>query len=72
MKANMDDLVHLRLTGQMVDLLLDIDQDKYATFVTQAGKEKVFYAELIKAIWDIESYEAVLAPPLRQITGVGV
>jgi hypothetical protein len=51
MQADMDDLVHLRLTGQMVDLLLDIDQDKYATFVTQEGKEKVIYVELIKALY---------------------
>jgi hypothetical protein len=49
MQAGMDDLVHLRQTGQMVDLLLDIDKDKYATFVTQEGKEKGIYVELIKA-----------------------
>jgi hypothetical protein len=30
----MDDLVHLRLTGQMVDLLLKVDQEKYAPYVT--------------------------------------
>jgi hypothetical protein len=31
MQADMDDLVHLRLTGHMVDLLLGIDPDKCGT-----------------------------------------
>jgi hypothetical protein len=51
MQADMDDLVHLRLTGKMVDLLLDIDQDKYDPFVAQEGKEKVIYVELTKALY---------------------
>jgi hypothetical protein len=39
MQADMDDLVHLRLTGKMVDFLLDIDQGKYKPFVAQEGTE---------------------------------
>jgi hypothetical protein len=31
MHADMDDLVHLRLTGKMVDLLLEIDREAYGS-----------------------------------------
>jgi hypothetical protein len=51
MQADMDDLVHLRLTGKMVDLLLDIDQDKYTPFVAPEGKEKVMFVELTNALY---------------------
>jgi Reverse transcriptase (RNA-dependent DNA polymerase) len=46
-----DELVHVRLTGIMVDLLLEIDNDMYAPFVVYEGKEKVLYLELLKALY---------------------
>jgi hypothetical protein len=51
MQADMDDLVHLRLTGKMVDFLLEIDREAYAPFITHEGKEKVVYVELVKALY---------------------
>jgi hypothetical protein len=51
LQADMEDLVHLRLTGQMVNRLLEIDHQAYAPFVTSEGKEKVLYVELIKALY---------------------
>jgi hypothetical protein len=44
MHADMDDLVHLRLTGKIVDLL-------DAPYITHEGKERVIYVELIKALY---------------------
>jgi hypothetical protein len=49
MQADMDDLVHLRLTDQTVDLLLEIDWATYGPFITHEGKERLMYVELIKA-----------------------
>jgi Reverse transcriptase (RNA-dependent DNA polymerase) len=53
MQADMpeDETVHVRLTGIMVDILLDIDHDMYAPFVTYEGKDKVLYVELLKALY---------------------
>jgi hypothetical protein len=51
MQADMDDLVHLRMRGKMVDVLLNIDQDKYTPFVRQQGKEKVTNVELVIALY---------------------
>jgi hypothetical protein len=35
----------------MVHLLLKIDRDAYASFVTHEGMEKVLYVELIEALY---------------------
>jgi hypothetical protein len=51
MQADMDELVHIRFTGKMVDLLLEIDQDMYSPCVVNEGKEKVKYVELLKALY---------------------
>jgi hypothetical protein len=42
MQADMDDLVHLRLAGKMVDLLLEIDREAYAPFITHEGRRKLY------------------------------
>lgn len=47
----LDETVHVRLTGIMVDKLLEIDSEMYAPFVTYEGKEKVLYVELLKALY---------------------
>ena len=51
MQADMDELVHIRFTGTMVDLLLQIDPDMYGPYVTYEKGEKVIYVELLKALY---------------------
>ena len=51
MQANMDKLVHVRFTGKMVDLLMEVDHDMYAPYVTYEGKELVMYVKLLKALF---------------------
>jgi hypothetical protein len=41
----------LRLTGRIVDILLELDKAAYAPYVTYEGKEKVLYVELLKALY---------------------
>ncbi len=38
MQADMDELVHVRFTGLMVDKLLEIDYEMYAPFIVYEGK----------------------------------
>ena len=47
----LDEKVHIRLTGIMVDLLLKIDPEMYGPYVVYEGKEKVMYLELLKALY---------------------
>ena len=49
MQADMDELVHVRFTGKMVDLLLEIDPEMYGPCVVIEKGEKVIYIELLKA-----------------------
>jgi hypothetical protein len=51
MQADMDELVHVRFTGKMVDQLLEIDSQMYGPCVVMEGKEKVMYVELLKALY---------------------
>jgi hypothetical protein len=51
MQADIDELVHVRFNGKMVDLLLEIDPAMYGPCVTTEGKEKVMYVELLKALY---------------------
>jgi hypothetical protein len=51
MQTDMDELVHVRFTGTMVDMLLDIDYEMYSPFITYEGKNKVLYVELLKALY---------------------
>jgi hypothetical protein len=51
MQADMDELVHVRFTGKMVDLLLEIDHEMYAPYVTMEQGVKVLYVELLKALY---------------------
>jgi hypothetical protein len=39
MQADMDELVHVRFTGKMVDLLLEIGRNMYGPCVVKEGKE---------------------------------
>jgi hypothetical protein len=51
MQADMDELVQVRFTGKMVDLLLEIDRNMYGPCVVKEGKETVMYVELLKALY---------------------
>ena len=51
MQADMDEEVHVRFTGTMVDRLIDIDPGMYQPCVTYEGKQKVLYVELLKALY---------------------
>ena len=51
MQVEMDKLVHVRFEGEMVDKLLEIDEDLYASYVTEEKGKKVMYVELLKALY---------------------
>ena len=51
MQVDMDELVHVRFQGEMVDKLLEIDHDLYASYVTVEKGEKVMYVELLNALY---------------------
>ncbi len=51
LQADMDESVHIRFTGKMVELLLEIDPELYGPCITYEGKEKVMYVELLKALY---------------------
>jgi hypothetical protein len=47
----MDELVHVRFTGKMVDLLIEIDPFMYEPYVVEENGERVMYVELLKALY---------------------
>ena len=51
MQVDMDETVHVRFEGEMVDKLLEIDVDLYASYVTEEKGKKVMYVELLKALY---------------------
>ena len=51
MQVDMDELVHVQFEGEMVDKLLEIDEDLYASYVTEEKGKKVMYVELLKALY---------------------
>ena len=50
MQADMDELVHLRIEGEIARLLIRVDE-KYKSMVTYEGGKPVIYAELKKALY---------------------
>ena len=51
MQAEIDELVHVRFTGAMVSLLLEIDNEMYKDYVIIEKGEWVMYMELLKALY---------------------
>ena len=51
MQADIDELVHVRFTGKMVDMLLEIDSEMYGEYVVMEKGEQVMYMELLKALY---------------------
>ena len=70
MQADMDELVHVRFTGNMVDLLLEIDREMYELCVTTERGEKVMFVELLKALygtlWAARLFWAKLSQKLQE------
>ena len=51
MQAEIDELVHVRFTGAMVTLLLEIDYEMYNDYIVVEKGEQVMYMELLKALY---------------------
>ena len=51
MQAEIDELVHVRFTGEMVGMLLQIDHEMYKDYVVIEKGEQVMYMELLKALY---------------------
>ena len=51
MQADIDELVHVRFTGEMVKMLLQIDEQMYSEYVVTERGEQVMYMELLKALY---------------------
>ena len=51
MQVDMDELVHVRFQGEMVDKLLEIDHNLYTSYVSVEKGEKVMYVELLKVLY---------------------
>ena len=50
-QVDVDELVHIWFEGEIVDKLLEIDHDLYASYVTEEKGNKVMYVELLKALY---------------------
>ena len=51
MQADIDELVHVRFTGEMVKMLLHIDKEMYKEYAVTERGEQVMYMELLKALY---------------------
>ena len=51
MQADIDELVHVRFTGEMVSMLLHINNDMYKDYIVTEKGKKVMYMELLKALY---------------------
>ena len=51
MQADIDELVHVRFTGEMVNMLLQIDKEINKDYVVMEKGEQVMYMELLKALY---------------------
>ena len=49
--ADMDDFTTLKLEGLMVDLMVQVDPDKYSRFVRHEYGKEVLYLRLLKALY---------------------
>ena len=51
MQADIDEVLHMRIDGPLVDLLVRVDRSTYAKFVTTEKGRKVIYVRLTKALY---------------------
>ena len=63
MQADMDDVMHMKLEGKMVELLVKVDPKLYHQHEQMEGGKTVLYVELKKALygWYPQGSTAVLA-----------
>ena len=50
MQADIDELIHLRLDGELAELLIKVDAS-YHKFLTYKGKTPIIYMQLSKALY---------------------
>ena len=51
MQVDIDELVHVRFTGEMVKMLLQINKEMYEDYIVMEKGEQVMYMELLKALY---------------------
>jgi hypothetical protein len=51
MQADIDELIHIRISGPMVELLCSLDPELYTPYVVQEKTEPAIYLELNKALY---------------------
>jgi Reverse transcriptase (RNA-dependent DNA polymerase) len=51
MHVDIDELIHVRLEGQMAKLLARVDPEKYRTYMSKENGKEVLYVELQKALY---------------------
>ena len=51
MQADIDELVHIKFTGEMVNVVLQIDSEMYKDYVVVERGGRVMYMELLKALY---------------------
>ena len=74
MQGEIDDLEHVRFTGPMVNMLLQIDHEMYKDYIVIERGEQVMYMELLKALyrtlWAAHLFWQKLSKPLIDVWGV--
>ena len=43
----------MKIRGSLVDILLEIDEEKYKDFIIYRGKEKLLYVKILKALYSM-------------------
>jgi hypothetical protein len=51
LQADMDEIVHMKITGTMVDILVKLQPSKYKKFVLMENEKNVLYVQLNKALY---------------------
>jgi hypothetical protein len=51
LQADMDEIVHMKITGTMVDMLVQLQSSKYKKFVLMENEKNVLYVKLNKALY---------------------
>jgi hypothetical protein len=51
LQADMDIIVHMKITGTMVDILVQLQPSKYKKFVLMENEKNVLYLQLKKALY---------------------
>jgi hypothetical protein len=67
MQTDMDEDTHIKITGKMVDWLIEVDRDVYGPCVTLENGKPVIYIALLKAL----SSSTLLGKAQHPATGVG-